>query len=283
MLSEELPLAKNKNELYNMLRTLSGENQDYLKIHVATRDNKPLFDCKGEADRNSIKITSTEDEYTKRIVTAATISGIIHFQVALTNGNTKELPLDESQTTHDARGFTLWFSNVTNNRILIPDTNTIMCRYISSLRFTIGDDLLRSLAINIPRLSVLEMERTANKLQINQTIKKKKRDLLCLRLQELLFLKKNGAIFLLELEKETFEGFSRIANDQVTDSWIRREVHEKIKSEPYLKDSDKVRKVTLFTADLINALSAIAEGIDTMFISRIDYEKKSTRSSNLES
>ena len=38
---------------------------------------------------------------------------------------------------------------------------------------------------------------------------------------ELLFLKKNGAIFLPELEKETFEGFSRIANDQVTDSWIR--------------------------------------------------------------
>ena len=74
-----------------------------------------------------------------------------------------------------------------------------------------------------------------------------------------------------ELEKETFEGFSRIANDQVTDSWIRSPWKNKKWS---ISNSDKVRKVTLLTADLINALSAIAEGIDTMFIFRIGHEKR---------
>jgi hypothetical protein len=146
-------MTKRKDELYNMLHTTSREKQDSLEIHVTTKD-KPLFDCKGEADHNSIKITSLEDKHTKRIVIAATMSGVIHFQVALTNGNTKELPLEGSQTTHDAREFKLWFSNVTDNRLLIPDTNTIICRYISSLHFTIGDDLLKGLAINIPGLIV---------------------------------------------------------------------------------------------------------------------------------
>jgi hypothetical protein len=37
----------------------------------------------------------------------------------------------------------------------------------------------------------------------------------------------------------------------------------------------------MIISDVINATAAIAENIDTMFISKIDYEKTSTRSCNL--
>jgi hypothetical protein len=38
----------------------------------------------------------------------------------------------------------------------------------------------------------------------------------------------------------------------------------------------------LITSDLINSLAATAEGIDTIFISLIDYDIRSTRASNVE-
>src|ERR671933_1919582 len=59
------------------------------------------------------------------------------------------------------------------------------------------------------------------------------------------------------------------------------EIRQQIKKETIGKDNDKVKKVTMITSDVINATAAIAENIDTIFISKIDYEKTSTRSCNL--
>jgi hypothetical protein len=122
------------------------------------------------------------------------------------------------------------------------------------------------------------MERSANV----ENRKSEKKRLIMSAAAELFVLKRSGATLLPQLEKETFEAFSRVANDQITDSWIRREIKQAIEKEEYLKEEDKIRRITLFTADLINALSAIAEGIDTMFVSLVDYDKTSTRSSSLE-
>jgi hypothetical protein len=127
----------------------------------------------------------------------------------------------------------------------------------------------------IPRLAILEIEQAANRA--NSDRDKSRKNLITSAVSEIQFLKQNGAQFLAELEKETFEAFSRIAKDQKTDSWIRREIREQIRKETIGKDSNKIKKVTMFTSDVINATAAIAENIDTIFISRIDYEKTSTR------
>lgn len=86
---------------------------------------------------------------------------------------------------------------------------------------------------------------------------------------ELLFLKNNGARFLPELPLDLFEGFPRMAGSHATDSWIRREVYQQTKKETFGIEQSKQKIVTFVTANLINALSAIAEEIDTLFFSRV--------------
>lgn len=278
-MSEERPITKNKSELEEFLKTIVI-GTDNLDFKVTTMKGLSLFTCKGTVEYNIVKIESKKCPDTERIILAGMISGIIHVQIALTGNNSNKLGLEEFFTTHHASDFVSKFSNITKGRILIPDTNVIIDRYISSLRFTLGNDLIKKLSISIPRLAILEIERTANNAKSESDIEK--RNKIISSAAELQFLKENGADLLPALEKETFEAFNRVAKDPLTDSWIRREVQEAIKKEQYLKESDKIRKLTLFTADLVNSLSAAAEGIDCIFISKVDYDKTSTRSSNLE-
>ena len=205
------------------------------------------------------------------------ISGLIHQQVALTHGKITEVELDESFTTHDAQGFTEHFQRMTEKRILIPDTNTILNRSISSLKFSFLTHI--PLSIRIPRFVLLEIERAANKAKSNG--KRDRSNFIVSSVAELDYLRKLGATYLPELNNEKFEAFSRIAKDQKSDSWISREIHNEIRSQNVLSPTEK-RIVTLITSDLINALTAIAEGIDTIFLSLIDYDIRSTRASNIE-
>jgi hypothetical protein len=278
-LSQGRPVTLTKDCLYGLLLDIISKCSDYFELQAHdSRKCILLFTAKGTSDHSSVVI-STNEEVTKRVVDAAMTCGIIHTQIALVDDNMTDFSLnDNSKSTHNAKEFILWFSKVTNNRILVLDTNAIMHRALSSLRFTIDADMIHRLTVYIPRLSVLEMERSAN----IQGRKAEEKRLIMSAAAELFFLKRSGAILLPQLEKETFEAFSHVANDQITDSWIRREIEQAIEKEEYLKEEDKIRRVTLFTADLINALSAIAEGIDTMFISLVDYDKTSTRSSSLE-
>src|SRR5215213_6823305 len=100
---------------------------------------------------------------------------------------------------------------------------------------------------------------------------------------ELLFLKQQGAQFLPELDAETFAGFSRMAGEKFSDAWISREAHQQVKKETYMIESTKVKRVTFVTSDLINALSAIAEDLDTIFLSRLaEHEKELERTADVQ-
>jgi hypothetical protein len=235
-----------------------------------------LFTCTGTSKNTSIKLTGN-NQVIENVSTAGMISGLIHQQAALTHGEITDIELDESFTTYDAQGFTQHFQRMTEKRILVPDTNTIINRCISSLKFSFLTHI--PLSIRIPRFVLLEIERAANKAKSNR--KRDRRNFIVSSVAELDYLRKLGATYLPELNNEKFEAFSRIAKDQKSDSWIRREIHNEIRSQNVLSPTEK-RIVTLITSDLINALAAIAEGIDTIFLSLIDYDIRSTRASNIE-
>jgi hypothetical protein len=86
---------------------------------------------------------------------------------------------------------------------------------------------------------------------------------------ELLFLRNRGATFLSELSLEVLQGFTEISGNRRTDSWIRREVYQQSRIETFGVQPSEQKIVTFVTSDLINALSAIAEEIDTLYFSKV--------------
>lgn len=51
-----------------------------------------------------------------------------------------------------------------------------------------------------------------------------------------------------------------------SDAWIRIEAHQQVNKETYMIESTKVKRIRFVTSDLINALSAISEDLDTIFL-----------------
>lgn len=274
-MSEDRPVTLTRKELMEFFsnHAVTSGSLDFITF---TEKGDELFTCTGTSKNTSIKLTGN-NQVIENVSTTGMISGLIHQQVALTHGKITEVELDESFTTHDAQGFTEHFQRMTEKRILIPDTNTILNRSISSLKFSFLTHI--PLSIRIPRFVLLEIERAANKAKSNG--KRDRSNFIVSSVAELDYLRKLGATYLPELNNEKFEAFSRIAKDQKSDSWISREIHNEIRSQNVLSPTEK-RIVTLITSDLINALTAIAEGIDTIFLSLIDYDIRSTRASNIE-
>jgi hypothetical protein len=254
------------------LHTLLGnENRNHI---IEVRDKEQiLFTCSGAGEYYSFRLPSKDDDhYTLersshnidgRIYYAARASCIMDFQLAFTNTKSGDNLFDSNRRifSHD---FRTWFYNAAKHRILIPDTNSLINRSLSSLCFILGDDYLQDISIRIPRLTVLEMERIAN--QENKS--ERKRHIMSAA-AELLFLRNKKARFLPELSLEVFEGFTRIAGSHMIDSWIRREVYQQSKKETLGVEPSEQKIVTFVTSDLINALSAIAEEIDTLYFSRV--------------
>jgi hypothetical protein len=71
---------------------------------------------------------------------------------------------DESMTILDVAEFTS--TRISTNRIIVLDTNTLFNRPFSGLGFILGKEYLTRLSVQIPRLTVLEMERIATNAYI---------------------------------------------------------------------------------------------------------------------
>jgi uncharacterized protein YacL len=125
-------------------------------------------------------------------------------QIAVSTKKSNLLDLERLITTHDAREFSSKFCQLADRRILVPDTNAIIDRYISSLRHTVGLDVIRNLSIAIPRFAILEIERIANKGD------RERKDKALSSTSEIQFLKGIGAKLLPELDNQTFEAFTEL-------------------------------------------------------------------------
>jgi hypothetical protein len=261
------------------IQTLLDNEKEIHNIEVKDRGGTLLFTCSGADDSYIFRLPNKHDlnksekstsGVDSRIYYAATASGIMDFQIALASAKRGD-DLFEGNSRISSRDFKTWFYKVAKFRILIPDTNSLINRSLSSLCFILGDDYLKGISIRVPRLTILEMERMANegdKGDKKEQKNERKRRIMSAA-AELFFLKNNGARFLPELSLEVFEGFTRMAGSHMTDSWIRREVYQQSKKEIFGVEPSKQKIVTFVTSDLINALSAVAEEIDTLYFSRV--------------
>ena len=157
---------------------------------------------------------------------------------------------------------------------LIPDTNFVMRRYASGLQRKLGKDF-DYLRFYIPNLVVLEIE------AIHNRAKKKSENRNCvaeerakafvemrqalIAMKELMFLRDKGANLLDSNIANVLENFQNIAGKGLTDMYIRKEIRDATKH----KSTDTIK---FLTCDLMNALSAVAEGLPTLYFSRVKSE-----------
>jgi hypothetical protein len=246
-----------------------------LDIQISSK-HKLLLSCKGFHDF-MIDIRDTDDQAGGKkslVMSALMMSGFLNQQFSY-SGGTFDNPM-EMKDTADIDRFKSWLPAFVKGKVFVPDTNAIMNCSLSGLKFIMGLDFLKKLPIQIPRLLVLELERKANpKSSDGEKAYLAKREAM-LAYQELIYLKNSGASLLPELDKDTFDGFPRLSGEQMTDSWIRREIREAI-----IKNIRDDRKTVFFTSDLTSALSGIAEGLDTLYVSKLSSEEKLLRAGDL--
>jgi hypothetical protein len=156
---------------------------------------------------------------------------------------------------------------------LIPDTNFVMRRYASGLQRKLGKDF-DYLRFYIPNLVILEIE------AIHNRAKKKSENRNCvaeerakafvemrqalIATKELMFLRDKGANLLDSNIPRALENFQDIAGKGLTDMYIRKEIRD--------GSRDENTGIKFLTCDLMNALSAVAEGLPTLYFSRVKSE-----------
>jgi len=155
---------------------------------------------------------------------------------------------------HHAKEWPNWFSQVTQDFTFSPDTNIILSRTLSAV---IGKRI-PGLLINriiIPRLVVLELEDLAN------DPKRVSKGVCFMAYNEIRELKANyNAIIGITLPSDELIAFLSPKRGYFADSFIRQEVRRM--SELPLK-----RNILFIARDMVNALTANAEGMDAIYVS----------------
>jgi hypothetical protein len=241
-----------------------------LKIEIVNSEKLdesiPACSVDGNARSNSYKITSEQssDPVRDGIDIALRISGAVPLQFTFTDHNTSE------QKEYWGTNATELFSKKVEGmeRKFFLDTNVLMNCVFSSLE--LANSLVIPYALfEIPRLSILEMERMANKEKKDNKITDenllaglKKRKAM-IGFSELLYLRNKGVSQMPELPLETLTAFNNISGNEVSDAWIRKEIKLRMPAlGPY-----SIFPIFI-TGDLVNSMAAVAEGIDSVYISK---------------
>jgi hypothetical protein len=152
-----------------------------------------------------------------------------------------------------------WFLSRAGDCHLIPDTNFIRNHYCSSTLSRILGDSFKKLRFRMSRLVVLEIERQGN--QKNEMEKR----LAFYAAREIDFFKKNVDFGPLpDAGDKLITSFPTQAGEGFTDMWIRREIHNAIQM--------GIRPTLFLTSDLMNALAAEAEGLETCYFARLPQD-----------
>jgi hypothetical protein len=249
---------------------IESADQKYLNLEAFSKNKDSIFKIKGSnwyvVDIIKEKERVTTSKEIERLYIAANASGMINTKLSFTSGGiTRET--DESMTILDIAQFISWFNRISSNIIFVPDTNTLLNRSFSGLGFILGEGYLRNLSVQIPRLTVLEMERIGNQEGHNEQKRK-----VMAAAAEVLYLKQNGGTFMPELNDQILQTFSHLSGERFTDTWIRREIHQQINRITYGSNPQETKRVTLLTSDLINAITATAEGINVLYLTRDESE-----------
>jgi hypothetical protein len=217
-------------------------------------------------------------------------------------------PLDNTQLDliQTKYGIENWFRMLSKQLrytpVLIPDTNFLRRHYYTN---HFGPDLANLKEshprFSLSRLTIIEIENKYNRgkkevksrsarlakqsndnreeknssqEKIEEEIRRNEKEIrIALQsIKEILTMKREGADVLPLLDQNTITSFTEKAGDDFADAWIRMEISKPIKSSlrgGHFQDENRV----FVTCDLMNALAALAEGINTIFVSRIEEDK----------
>lgn len=199
---------------------------------------------------------SGREQYLKNIYDAFDLSGASILGTTFSDSH-------EPVRTTDS-GWKNWFmSKVAHTTYFVTDTNFLMRHYASNVLFPLLGEAFNSLNFRIPRLVLMEVERRGNSQN------KLEKRLAFYATKEIVFLRKNNAKLFEQVDIPLLTGFTEKAGRQLTDVWIRREVHDFIERHELSKKTD----VLFLTCDLMNALAADAEGLYTCYFYRKIPEK----------
>lgn len=168
----------------------------------------------------------------------------------------------------EASDWKTWFLDKVTLKYLIPDTNFIYRHYGSKvLAHILGEDF-NSLIFRLPRLVVLEIERRGNNAEEDSPDKR----LSFYAAREMRFLKSNPNFDLLpNIDITLFSTFPEKAGRRLVDMWIRKEIHDFLEGMGGYTNISP-RGVIFLTCDLMNALAAEAEGLNTCYFSKTDQQ-----------
>jgi rRNA-processing protein FCF1 len=166
---------------------------------------------------------------------------------------------------------------------LVPDTNFLIRRYATGMQRRLGEEKFSKLRFAIPSLTILEIEAIYNRakkthealIELSKitTLKAKEEEeqakamfdmkQALIATKELMFLRNRGAYILTADIEPALKELSDIAGKGLTDRYIREEIRAATK---HLAATD----IKFVTCDLMNALSAVAEGLPTLYFSRVE-------------
>jgi len=152
-----------------------------------------------------------------------------------------------------------WFRRITEGAFLLPDTNILLKRTITSVIFPRFMLRRRGLAlpfkIAMPRLSILELENLANSERAKARASKGE----CfMAFNEVRMLKKAGASLTEPLSTDDLSAFYRVAGKRLVDAFLREEVRR--------FGFSKSIRVVFLTRDMISALTANSEDLDAIYM-----------------
>lgn len=156
-----------------------------------------------------------------------------------------------------------WFRKITSGACLLPDTNILLKRTLTSVIFPRFISLrTRQLAlpckVSIPRLSILELEDLANSSQEGRERASKGECFMAFNEVRVLT-SKYGATLTPPLSAEEIRSFAEIKKLKFVDPLIREEIRR------FGKTSGN--RVVFLTRDMVSALAANSEDLDAVYMS----------------
>ncbi len=213
----------------------------------------------------------------------------VEYPYLRTNNPETKIPVN----TRTRQGFEGWFKQIMDalggSIVLIPDTNFLMRHYFSNhFKNIVPNTNGPSFRFALSRLTIIEVENKYNrasedaktreaKLEDTKIPKDKKQDIeFSVRAarkevrvafhtaKEIFTMRRNGAEPLQHISLDLLKSFSAQSGKGFADPWIRREILD--------AKSKSNERLVLLTSDMMNALVAVSENINVIFLSRIEKD-----------
>jgi len=235
------------NELNNFLRPNINPNNNR-GFEIFDENEKLLFGSTPEPPRSINWENSRIRDVAERLNLIDISTEFYPSSASLGLATTVGVKVDCQRHT----SWSLWFKEITKGACLLPDTNILLKRTISSvispsLNLAQGEEL--PFKIVIPRLSILELENLANR--------KGKKGEFFMAFNEIRRLKQYCSLSS-PLSFEKISAFNKGAGKQIADALVREEIRS------YGQTSEE--RVIYLTRDMVSALTANAEDLDAIYM-----------------